>query len=230
MDSLVLEAVSPRSSVGRTVLTWRLWEGIHPFSLPASGRVPGILGLWLLPSSVCLCLHMVFFPLCVSVSTDTPAIDLGPTLIQDDLILIGSHLQRFCWPVRSHSQVWGGHERGRLFNVVQGGNGTISPEGLADVRGCEFGWGSSMNLELYQLPRHTDEFIQSWGWLGGHSERSRGQENVPFKQLVLESRLVGQGRGHDTRRLRRGGERPRVVQRGSVGTRTGGDIISEWPL
>ena len=170
--------------------------------------VPGILGLWLSPSSVCLCFHMLFFPLCVSVSKDTAATELGPTLIQYDLVLIGSHLQRFYWPIRSCSQVLGRHKWGLLFNPVQGGKGKpISPESLADVRGCEFGWGSSMNLELYQLPGHTDEFIQSWGWLGGHSGRSRGQENLPFKQLASESRLVGQERAHNTRRLRtwRGG-------------------------
>ena len=69
--------------------------------------VPGILGLWLPPSSVCLCFHMLFFPLCVSVSKDIPATELGPTLIQYDLVVLDhickdsivqlSHVHRFGW-------------------------------------------------------------------------------------------------------------------------------------
>lgn len=69
-------------------------------------------------SKIFLCLHMVVFLQCVSVSKfhlpiRTSIIGLEPTLIQYDFILTCLHLQRPNFQIDSHSQVlseyeWGG--------------------------------------------------------------------------------------------------------------------------
>ena len=98
--------------------------------LPSFWWLPAILGLpqlvdTSLQSWPVVSQDAVSVSLSVSLLQRTPVTGLGPIATQHYLILTWWHLQRLCWPVRSHSEVLGqdfniSHERTWLIHKIKG--------------------------------------------------------------------------------------------------------------
>ena len=111
----IVEAEVWNQGVSRLGFFWRLRGVVRSMPLLAFGgcqQFLASLGLWLRNSDPCLHGHIIFLPVCLSLFFfcllwGHLSLDLGPTLIQDDLILSSFpslKLRRPLFQIRSHSE------------------------------------------------------------------------------------------------------------------------------